>query len=197
MSSSFTSHTAQQVQGGWELSWLPGQVVTREQAVAGMRLAESIKAEPLVPGDARWPLFDAWAAELDMQGPDAVVRASAPLDDVATDDAAVGPPVPMFTLPGDEVGDQAGPRTVVSAADLAAAHSVTGEGASLVIEDPGHPAGVPAGLTRGLPRGVGAAGVETPLELSIAGEADALPESVAQERSQDADAAQWDDGWGA
>lgn len=193
MSSSFTSHTARQVEGGWELSWLRGQVVTREQAVAGMRLAESIKTEPLVPGDARWPLFDAWAAELDMRGPDAVVRASAPLDDVATDVAAVDPPMSMLTLPGD----QAGARPVVSAADPAAVQGVTGAGASLVIEDPGHPDGVPAGLTRGLPRGVGAAGVETPLELSIAGEAYARPESAAPERSRDADAAQWDDGWGA
>ena len=63
----------------WAVSWLPGRKLTRNEAVTAMMLAETT-ASGLQPGDRRWPHIDAWAHELGLTGPDAVVRTSEPLD---------------------------------------------------------------------------------------------------------------------
>lgn len=76
MRSTTSGHTAKRLtSGGWVLSWLPGRVLTRNQAVSGLLLADTA-GDGLEPGDSRWPALDSWARELDLSGPEAVVRVS-------------------------------------------------------------------------------------------------------------------------
>jgi hypothetical protein len=76
MRSTTSGHTAQRLAaGGWVLSWLPGRVLTRNQAVSGLLLADTA-GDGLEPGDSRWPSLDSWAQELGLSGPEAVVRVS-------------------------------------------------------------------------------------------------------------------------
>lgn len=77
MVSEDTAHTAHRVDDGWELSWLPGRVLDRNQAVTGMILAENVADHP-VPAGRRWPLINALAAELGLTGPEAVARVALP-----------------------------------------------------------------------------------------------------------------------
>lgn len=82
MTSDKTTHSASLVdaeRGLWRLSWLPGRIVTRNQAITGMTLAESLKHD-LRPQDSRWQVLDQWASELGLTGANAVVLASAPAD---------------------------------------------------------------------------------------------------------------------
>ena len=63
--------------GGWEVSWLPGRILTRNQAVTAMTIAETAATRDLTDNtDTMWPHLDNWAAELGLSGPDAVARAS-------------------------------------------------------------------------------------------------------------------------
>ena len=85
MSSDMTRHTAQASPDGWEVSWLPGRVLSRDQATTAMVLTEAV-AQMQAEGLSRvvdhthpmWRFIDAWAAELGLSGPDAVVRISEP-----------------------------------------------------------------------------------------------------------------------
>jgi hypothetical protein len=82
ITSDTSPHSAREVgDGGWELSWLPGRILGRDQAISGMTLAETV-ASGVRPGDSRWPLLDVLAAELGLSGPDALARASTGLDDL-------------------------------------------------------------------------------------------------------------------
>ena len=58
---------------GWEVSWLPGQLVTRNQAITAMVLASAVTGGAQ-PGDDRWPFVEDWAAELGMPGSVAASR---------------------------------------------------------------------------------------------------------------------------
>jgi len=84
MRSPYTAHTAScDKSGGWHVSWLPGRTFSRDQAKAAMRIAEEVgqipaDCDPEAYGDGFWSRVDAWAAELGITGPDAVVLASAP-----------------------------------------------------------------------------------------------------------------------
>jgi hypothetical protein len=75
MVSEDTAHTAHRIEGGWALSWLPGRVLDRNQAVTGMVLAEMTAGEALKVGDRRLPLLSCLAAELGLTGLDAAERA--------------------------------------------------------------------------------------------------------------------------
>lgn len=75
MSSDTTTHTAREVDNGWVVSWLPGRVVDRNQAVTAMLLVESV-AEGGVLGWRR-AVADIWAAELDLTLGEALALASA------------------------------------------------------------------------------------------------------------------------
>jgi hypothetical protein len=68
-----TCHTARALGDGWELSWLPGQILSRDQAISGMTIAETMgqDAGELQADDGRWPLLNALAAELGLTGSDA------------------------------------------------------------------------------------------------------------------------------
>jgi hypothetical protein len=78
MSSSQSPHTARrQDEGGWEVSWLPGRVLTQNQAVTAMTIADVTATRDLTGStDKMWPHLGNWAAELGLSGPDAVARAS-------------------------------------------------------------------------------------------------------------------------
>jgi hypothetical protein len=75
MTSDGTRHQARLVETGWELSWLPGRVLDRNQAVTGMVLAETVAGASEVEA-SRLPLISSLASELGLTGQQAVAQAS-------------------------------------------------------------------------------------------------------------------------
>jgi hypothetical protein len=79
MSSPDTPHTATATENGWEVTWLPGRTLDRNQATTAMVIANIVGGQGVgLSDDPIWPHLDNWAAELGLSGPDAVVRASEP-----------------------------------------------------------------------------------------------------------------------
>jgi len=79
MSSPDTPHTATATGDGWEVSWLPGRALDRNQAITAMTIADIAGGRGAgLSEDPIWPFLDNWAAEMGLSGPDAVVRASEP-----------------------------------------------------------------------------------------------------------------------
>lgn len=81
MHSTDTPHTAEPYGDGWRVSWLPGRVITRNEAVTAMTIAETIGRIPADAGPEAydgplWVHVDSWAAELGLSGPEAVARVS-------------------------------------------------------------------------------------------------------------------------
>ena len=75
MTSDQTAHAARQAPGpqhGWEVSWLPGQILDRNTAITAMILADTAAEEDLHEGHRLWPHIQSWAAELGLTGPDAI-----------------------------------------------------------------------------------------------------------------------------
>jgi hypothetical protein len=75
-----THHTARLAPGEqhqWEVSWLPGRRLTRNQAITAMTLAE--ESSPAEPTDRSrlWPHIQVWAADLGMTAEQAVTRINA------------------------------------------------------------------------------------------------------------------------
>jgi hypothetical protein len=96
MSSDQTRHTATVVPGAvieggptaWSVSWLPGRLLLRNQAITAMTIAEVIgghdlTGDPLHAGHRLWPHLDSWAAELGISGPQALAEASMSPEDHA------------------------------------------------------------------------------------------------------------------
>ena len=67
---------------GWEVSWLPGQILDRNAAITAMILAGTAAERDLHEGHRLWPHIQGWAAELGLTGHDAVARASQPPGDI-------------------------------------------------------------------------------------------------------------------
>ncbi len=93
MTSDTTAHRAAVqhgaiVSGGptaWAVTWLPGRLLTRNQAITAMTLAEMLveRAHVLAdPAAKLWWHVDAWAQELGLSRADAVAMASKPPEDV-------------------------------------------------------------------------------------------------------------------
>ena len=78
MCSTDTAHTARLTGAGWEVSWLPGRVLDRNQAVTAMQIAAHVGRGVGLHDDPIWPHIDGWARELALTGPDAVARVSEP-----------------------------------------------------------------------------------------------------------------------
>ena len=81
MTSDQTGHTARQAHGpqyGWEVSWLPGQILDRNTAITAMILADIAGEPDLHEGHRLWPHIQSWAAELGLSGADALTRATQP-----------------------------------------------------------------------------------------------------------------------
>ena len=82
MTSDVTAHRADLLAGRRRVSWLPGRYLTRDEATTAMTLAEALATTELTSSHRLWPHIDAWAAELGLSGPDAVVRASIPFSEL-------------------------------------------------------------------------------------------------------------------
>lgn len=95
MTSDQTRHTAELVKlpspltgYSWQVTWLPGQHLTRDQAITAMTIAETIGAhdmigDPLHAGHRLWPHVNGWAAELGLTAACAVAEASMSPEDHA------------------------------------------------------------------------------------------------------------------
>jgi hypothetical protein len=63
-----TPHTARRTADGWEATWLPGHVLTRDQAAAAVTIAELAATTPQRvlddPAAPVWARLNDWAAEL-------------------------------------------------------------------------------------------------------------------------------------
>lgn len=91
MTSDTSRHTASVVSGvtveggptAWAVTWLPGRVFTRNQAITAMTLAEVIAVTDLTDNASPvWLHVDGWAAELGITGPHAVAEASMAPEDI-------------------------------------------------------------------------------------------------------------------
>jgi hypothetical protein len=80
MTSDQTAHTARQAanRNGWEVSWLPGQILDRNTAITAMILADTTAEPDLHDGHRLWPHIQGWAEELGLTAPDAIALASQP-----------------------------------------------------------------------------------------------------------------------
>jgi hypothetical protein len=79
MSSPATPHAARAAGEGWEVSWLPGRTLTRNQATTAMVIANVVGDKGVgLADDPIWPHLDGWAGELGLSGADAVARVSEP-----------------------------------------------------------------------------------------------------------------------
>jgi hypothetical protein len=78
MTSDQSAHTARHAPGrdGWEVSWLPGQILDHNTAISAMTLADTAAEQDLHEGHRLWPHIQGWAAELGLTGHDAITRAS-------------------------------------------------------------------------------------------------------------------------
>ncbi len=84
MTSDQTFHTARPSPNGhgWEVSWLPGQILDRNTAITAMTLADTAAERDLHEGHRLWPHIQSWAGELGLTAPDAIAQASQPPSDI-------------------------------------------------------------------------------------------------------------------
>lgn len=81
MSSNRSHHTARIAPGkqyAWEVSWLPGRHLNRNEAITAMVLADTAADGDVRPGHRAWPHVQGWAAGLGMTGPQALDRVADP-----------------------------------------------------------------------------------------------------------------------
>lgn len=80
MTSDRTPHAARLAPGQehqWEVSWLPGRRVTRNEAITAMLLAETCGPAEAAQRDRMRPFIQGWAAELGVTAGQAVTRIAA------------------------------------------------------------------------------------------------------------------------
>jgi hypothetical protein len=77
MTSTVTDHTAQHIGTGWVVTWLPGRMLTANQAVTAMTIAETVAAHgtPELRSSRWWGHVESWAEELGLNGPYAASQA--------------------------------------------------------------------------------------------------------------------------
>ncbi len=82
MTSDESAHSARHSpdRNGWEVSWLPGQILDRNAALTAMILADTTAERDVHEGHRLWPHIQGWAAELGLTGHDAIAKASQPPD---------------------------------------------------------------------------------------------------------------------
>jgi hypothetical protein len=81
MTSDQSPHTARQAPGhrhGWEVTWLPGQILDRDTAITAMILADIAATGDIHPEHRLWPAVQSWSAEVGLTGSDAIERAAQP-----------------------------------------------------------------------------------------------------------------------
>jgi hypothetical protein len=80
MTGSRTMHRARRAPGAddkWEVSWLPGQHLSRTEAVTAMVLADTTAGQFVFERHWLWGHVQGWAEELGMSAPDALAQAAA------------------------------------------------------------------------------------------------------------------------
>lgn len=77
MRSTETRHIGRLTDGGWTVSWLPGRVLSEDDAGVAMIIAERAAGGIWQPDDPRWPALDALAAGLGLTGAGAVMLVTA------------------------------------------------------------------------------------------------------------------------
>ena len=80
MTSDRTPHAARLAPGEehhWEVSWLPGRRVTRNDAITAMVLAETCSPAGTRERNRMQPFIEGWAAELGLTADQAVTRIAA------------------------------------------------------------------------------------------------------------------------
>jgi hypothetical protein len=78
MTGSRTMHQARRAPGvddKWEVSWLPGQHLSRPEAVTAMVLADTTARQFIYDGHWLWGHVEGWAEELGLSAPDALAQA--------------------------------------------------------------------------------------------------------------------------
>ena len=71
-----TTHSTRPAGDGWTVTWLPGRVLTRNQATTAMVLAETVAGDIGDHTDKQWLFIEGWADELGMTGTYAVGKIS-------------------------------------------------------------------------------------------------------------------------
>ena len=77
MTSDQTPHSARLAPGEehqWEVSWLPGRRLTRNQAITAMVLGSELSTAEIRPGDQLWPFIQGWADELGLTADQAATQ---------------------------------------------------------------------------------------------------------------------------
>ena len=76
MISDTTPRSARAEGDGWSVTWLAGRVLTRNQAITAMVLAETVAGGVGDRIGKRWLFIEGWANELGITGADAVSKIS-------------------------------------------------------------------------------------------------------------------------
>ena len=86
MTSDHTAHSARQApsRDGWEVSWLPGQVLDRNTAITAMTLADIAAEHDLHDRHPLWPHIESWAGELGLTASGVLSRVSQPPESMIT-----------------------------------------------------------------------------------------------------------------
>jgi hypothetical protein len=92
MTSDQTAHTARHApdRDGWEVSWLPGQILDRNSAITAMILADTAAERDLHEGHRLWPHIQSWAEELGLTASDAIAQTSQPPGDTSRQQEQAG-----------------------------------------------------------------------------------------------------------
>jgi hypothetical protein len=80
MTSDSTSHAARLAPGAqhhWEVSWLPGRRLTRDEAITAITLAEVCSTPAPPERSPLWPRIQGWASELGITADHAITRITA------------------------------------------------------------------------------------------------------------------------
>jgi hypothetical protein len=81
MSSDLSPHTARRapyMPSLWEVSWLPGRSLGRNEAITAMVLADTTASGDIHQGDKLWAQVWGWAAELRLSASDAITKEASP-----------------------------------------------------------------------------------------------------------------------
>ena len=76
MISDTTLHSARAEGDGWTVTWLPGRVLTRNQVITAMVLAETVACGIDDHADKRRLFIESWANELGLTDADAIGKIS-------------------------------------------------------------------------------------------------------------------------
>ena len=73
-----TAHPAADARYLWEVSWLPGRRVSRDNAITAMVLADLVNPANMNPEHWLWPHVESWATELALTTPEALAKMADP-----------------------------------------------------------------------------------------------------------------------